>query len=98
VQHDSRPGTALALGLTGLALLFVTAGLGFVFSLPFSIVAWVIGARSARLAPGVIGSTGRNTARTGMWLGVAGTVIGVATLTIVAILMLIGIGVGIGVT
>lgn len=86
-DRDGRPGTALALGVTGIGLLMITAAFGFALALPFSLLAWIIGARAAKLPPEVVGPRGRATARTGMWLGVTGTI--VAFVAFAVLLMLI---------
>jgi hypothetical protein len=70
--------TAVVLGVLGLGLLALTLGLGFPFSLPLSIAAWMCGAQARnRILLGET-SSGRGQATTGYFLGVAGVVIGVA--------------------
>jgi hypothetical protein len=58
---------SLILGIAGLVLFVFPAGFGlvFIFNLPASIMAWVLGAK------------GRPGSRTGMFLGIAGVVLGV---------------------
>src|SRR4051794_38172584 len=69
--------TSLVLGILGLLIVIPTLGAGFLFSLPCSIAAWVIGAQGRnRVAAGVTGS-GDGTAHAGVILGIVGVVIGV---------------------
>jgi hypothetical protein len=69
--------TSLVLGILGLLIVIPTLGAGFLFSLPCSIAAWVIGAQGRnRVAAGVTGS-GDGTAHAGLILGIVGVVIGV---------------------
>jgi hypothetical protein len=70
--------TALIVGLLGIALLVITLGLGFVFSLPCSIAAWVCGAQARTRINLGEATSGRGQANAGYLLGVAGVVIGVA--------------------
>lgn len=79
-RRDGRPGTALALGLTSLCLVIFTFGIAAFLALPLGIAAWSVGACSARRPPAEVGLTGRNTARTGMWLGVMATLLSVLAL------------------
>jgi hypothetical protein len=79
-RHDRSNGlatTSLVLGILGLLIVIPTLGAGFLFSLPCSIAAWVIGAQGRnRVAAGVTGS-GDGTAHAGLILGIVGVVIGV---------------------
>jgi hypothetical protein len=79
-----RPGesngaavTALVLGIVGMSLLVVTAGLGFVLALPCSIAAWIFAAQArTRIATGQT-EAGRGQAQAAYILGVLGVVLGV---------------------
>jgi hypothetical protein len=55
-------------------------GLFFVFNLPPSIAAWVIGARAKGRVDRGETTEGRSEARVGMWLGIVGTVLGILAL------------------
>jgi hypothetical protein len=70
--------TALILGILGIALTLVTLGLGFIFSLPCSIAAWICGAQARTRINLGEATSGRGQANAGYLLGVAGVVIGVA--------------------
>lgn len=78
--HDGRPGTSLVLGITGVAILLFTFGMGSFLALPLSVLAWTIGARAAREPAEVIGRRGRTTAQTGMRLGALGTLVALLAL------------------
>jgi hypothetical protein len=69
--------TALILGIIGVTVLLLTLGLGFLFTLPCSIAAWICAAQArARIAVGET-TAGRGHAQAGYILGVLGVVLGV---------------------
>jgi hypothetical protein len=69
--------TALILGIIGITVLLLTLGLGFLFTLPCSIAAWICAAQArARIAVGET-TAGRGHAQAGYILGVLGVVLGV---------------------
>lgn len=86
--RDGRPGASLTLGVTAVCILLFTFGAGAFFALPLSVAAWVIGARAAGRPAAWAEPTGRGTARTGMWLGMAGTVLSLLVLGVLAIFVL----------
>jgi len=94
--QDGRPGASLTFGLIAVCILFFTFGAGAFFALPLSVAAWVIGARAAsRPAEGDRPTgRGRGTARTGMWLGVAGTLLSLLALGALAAMVLLMLSVG----
>jgi hypothetical protein len=76
-QTNGLALTALILGIIGLTVLLLTLGLGFLFTLPCSIAAWICGAQArARIAVGET-TAGRGHAHAGYILGVLGVVLGV---------------------
>jgi hypothetical protein len=76
-QSNGLALTSLILGIIGVALLVVSLGLAFIFTLPCSIGAWICAAQArARIAVGE-SSTGRGQAQAGYILGVLGVVLGV---------------------
>jgi hypothetical protein len=76
-QTNGLALTALILGIVGLTVLLLTIGLGFLFTLPCSIAAWICAAQArARIAVGET-SAGRGQAHAGYILGVLGVVLGV---------------------
>jgi hypothetical protein len=81
LQQPSRPGngaatSSLVLGIIGIAVVILTLGIGFMFSLPASIVAWVMGARGRkRVATGQT-TAGDGIAHAGVVLGIVGVILG----------------------
>jgi hypothetical protein len=82
--------TSVVLGVLGLMLLFATAGLGWVLSMPFSIAAWVTGAQGRNQVAKGISTTGDGTAHAGVILGIVGVVIGLIAVAISIALLLAG--------
>jgi hypothetical protein len=76
-QTNGLALTAVILGAIGIGLTLITAGLGFLFSLPCSVGAWVCGAQARTRYDLGETSTGRGQAQAGYILGVLGVVIGV---------------------
>jgi hypothetical protein len=69
--------TALVLGITGVGLLLLSAGLGFVLALPCSIGAWICGSHARnRIAAGEA-KGGYGQAHAAYILGILGVVLGV---------------------
>jgi hypothetical protein len=76
-QTNGLALTALILGIIGVTVLLLTLGLGFLFTLPCSIAAWICAAQArARIAVGET-TAGRGHAQAGYILGVLGVVLGV---------------------
>jgi hypothetical protein len=76
-QTNGLALTALILGIIGITVLVLTIGLGFLFTLPCSIAAWICAAQArARIAVGET-TAGRGHAQAGYILGVLGVVLGV---------------------
>jgi hypothetical protein len=76
-QTNGLALTALILGILGVTVLLLTLGLGFLFTLPCSIAAWICAAQArARIAVGET-TAGRGHAQAGYILGVIGVVLGV---------------------
>jgi hypothetical protein len=76
-QTNGLALTALILGIIGVTLLLLTLGLGFLFTLPCSIAAWICAAQArARIAVGET-TAGRGHAQAGYILGILGVVLGV---------------------
>jgi hypothetical protein len=77
-QTNGLALAALLLGVIGIGLLVITAGIGAPLALPCSIAAWICGAQArTRIALGEE-TTGRGQAHAGYLLGLAGVVLGVA--------------------
>ena len=69
--------TSLVLGMIGLLVLFASVGVLFVFSLPFSIGAWVTGHLGRKQVADGLTKAGDGIAHAGTILGVVGVVVGV---------------------
>ena len=82
---------ALALGITGLMGLLVSFGALFIFTLPCSIAAWILGLRARRQIAGGVTTQGEGQATAALWLGRIGVIVGVAAM--VAFIVLIASGV-----
>ena len=79
-QTNGLALTALILGILGVTILVLSLGLGFLFTLPCSIAAWICAAQArARIAVGET-SAGRGQAQAGYILGVLGVVLGVVAM------------------
>jgi hypothetical protein len=76
-QADGLAVGALALGIVGLLLLLLTAGLGFALTLPCSLTACWLGSRARTRIELGQARGGAGQARAGYLLGVAGVVLGV---------------------
>jgi len=69
--------TSLIFGMLGLLIVLPSLGLLFVFSLPFSIAAWVTGAVGRRNVASGLTKVGDGLAHAGIILGIVGVVLGV---------------------
>jgi hypothetical protein len=80
-RRPDRPNglatTSLVLGILGLLIVIPTLGAGFLFSLPCSIAAWIIGAQGRNRVAAGLTSSGDGTAHAGVILGIVGVIIGV---------------------
>ncbi len=73
---------AVALGITGLALLVLSLGSLFILTLPCSIAAWVLAGRArSQLASGAT-SQGEGQATAALWLARIGVIAGVAAMVV----------------
>jgi len=81
---------SLGLGITGLTGLVLSLGTLFLFTLPCSIAAWVLGARArGRVRRGET-ARGEGQAVAGLWIGRIGVVAGVAFMLAWVVLALLG--------
>jgi hypothetical protein len=83
LQAPSQPGNgaataSLVLGILGLTVLVLTLGIGFLFSLPASIGAWVAGAKGRKRVSSGQTTSGDGLAHAGVILGIVGVVLGIA--------------------
>jgi hypothetical protein len=72
--------TSVILGVIGLGLTVITAGLGFLFSLPCSIGAWICGTQARGRIDTSPTMPGRGQAQAGRLLGIIGVLVTVAAL------------------
>jgi hypothetical protein len=81
---------AVALGITGLALLALSLGSLFVVTLPCSIAAWVLGLRARRQIESGATTQGDGQATAALWLGRIGVIAGVAAMVVFIALLASG--------
>jgi tetrahydromethanopterin S-methyltransferase subunit D len=65
------------LGIFGVLLVVLTAGAGFLFSIPVSVAAWITGAQGRKRVRTGQATTGDGLAHAGVILGIVGVVLGV---------------------
>jgi hypothetical protein len=81
-ERNSAALWAIALGITGLALLVLSLGSLFVVTLPCSIAAWVLAVRArSQIESGATGH-GEGQALAALWLGRIGVIAGVAAMVV----------------
>jgi hypothetical protein len=83
VEPDNgKAVAAMVLGIVG--LFFLVSGLGIVFfvNLPCSILAWILGVQGKRRVDRGETTKGDGMAKTGLWTGLVGTVLGVLAIVI----------------
>ncbi|HEX8101865.1 MAG TPA: hypothetical protein VF533_04595 [Solirubrobacteraceae bacterium] len=81
---------ALGLGVVGLLLIVLSAGAGFLFTLPLSVAAWRVGAASRRRIAEGRAAGGDGLAQAAIFLGLAG--IGIAVVGMIGWAILAGNG------
>ena len=79
------------LGILGVTVLLLTAGLAFIFSLPMSIAAWIMGAQGRRNVAAGKTTYGDGLAHAGVILGIAGVVLGIVGIAVWLALYLSGV-------
>ncbi len=90
-QGNGAALTSLILGIIGVVLVIFTAGAGFLFSLPASIAAWIVGAQGRkRVAKGQT-KDGDGLAHAGVILGVVGVVLGIVGMVVWIALIVSGL-------
>jgi hypothetical protein len=82
--------TSLVLGMIGLLIIFPSLGLLFVFSLPFSIGAWVTGHLGRRQVSQGLTKAGDGIAHAGIILGIVGVIVAVLGAVVWIILLASG--------
>ncbi|HKH18625.1 MAG TPA: hypothetical protein VKA57_13950 [Solirubrobacteraceae bacterium] len=89
---DRNPAAAwaIALGITGLALLVLSLGSLFLLTLPCSAAAWVLAERARRHVASGATRHGEGQAVAALWLGRIGVIVGVAALVVFIALLASG--------
>ena len=95
-QTPSQPGnsaatTSLVLGILGMLLVLLTVGVGFAFSIPTSIGAWIAGVRGRKRVASGQATTGDGLAHAGLVLGIVGVILGVIGMIVWVVLFLAGL-------
>jgi hypothetical protein len=90
VQRNAAAVWALALGITGLALLVLSLGSLFILTLPCSIAAWVLAVRARGQIESGATKQGEGQALAALWLGRIGVIAGVAVLVVFIVLLASG--------
>jgi hypothetical protein len=83
--------TSLVLGMLGLLIIFPSLGLLFVFSLPFSIGAWVTGQLGRKQVTRGLTKVGDGIAHAGIILGIVGIIVAVLGAVVWIVLIASGI-------
>ena len=79
------------LGILGVTVLLFTAGLGFIFTLPMSIAAWIMGSQGRNNVATGKTTYGDGLAHAGVVLGIVGVVLGVIGIVVWVVLILSGV-------
>ena len=79
------------LGILGVTILLLTAGLAFIFSLPMSIAAWIMGAQGRKNVATGKTTYGDGLAHAGVILGIVGVVLAVVGMAVWVVLILSGV-------
>ncbi len=79
------------LGVLGMVLLLFTAGVGFVFSLPMSIGAWIAGVQGRKRVARGETTYGDGMAHAGVILGIVGVVLGIIGMVVWVVLIASGL-------
>jgi hypothetical protein len=81
-QSNGAATTSVVLGILGITLLLLTAGVGFLFSLPLSIAAWVAGFQGRKRVARGETTYGDGLAHAGVVLGIVGVVLGIVGMVV----------------
>jgi hypothetical protein len=90
-QSNGAATTSLVLGILGVVILLFTAGVAFLFSLPMSIAAWIMGAQGRRSVARGETTYGDGIAHAGVVLGIVGVVLGVVGMIVWVVLIASGL-------
>ena len=92
-QSNGSATTSLVLGILGVVILLFTAGVAFLFSLPMSIAAWIMGAQGRRKVATGETTYGDGIAHAGVILGIVGVVLGIVGMVVWIVLIASGLDV-----
>ena len=90
-ESNGSATTSLILGILGVVVLLFTAGVGFLFSLPMSIAAWIMGAQGRKAVAAGKTSYGDGLAHAGVILGIVGVVLGIVGMVVWVVLIASGL-------
>ena len=90
-QSNGAATTSLVLGILGVTVVLLTAGLAFFFSLPMSIAAWIMGAQGRKAVASGKTTYGDGLAHAGVILGIVGVVLGVVGMVVWIVLIASGL-------
>jgi len=90
-QGNRTAGWAMALGITGLALLVLSLGSLFLLTLPLSAASWMLAARARKQIESGATAQGEGQATAALWLGRIGVIAGVAALVVFVVLLASGV-------
>ncbi len=90
-QSNGAATTSLVLGVLGVVVLLFTAGVGFLFSLPMSIAAWIMGAQGRKAVSSGKTDSGDGLAHAGVILGIVGVVLGIVGMVVWVVLIASGL-------
>jgi uncharacterized membrane protein len=80
----------VVLGIIGLVLVLLSLGLGFFFSLPASIAAWIVGAQGRKRVASGQTTYGDGLAHAGVILGIVGVILGLVGMVVWIVLLASG--------
>ena len=90
-QGNRTAGWAMALGITGLALLVLSLGSLFLLTLPLSVASWLLAGRARAQIQSGATAQGEGQATAALWLGRIGVIAGVAALVVFIALIASGV-------
>jgi hypothetical protein len=90
-ERNAAAVWAMALGITGLALLVLSLGTLFILTLPLSIAAWALAQKARRKIDSGATRHGDGQATAALWLGRIGVIAGVAALVVFVVLIASGV-------
>ena len=90
-RGNRTAGWAMALGITGLALLVLSLGSLFLLTLPLSVASWLLAGRARAQIESGATAQGEGQATAALWLGRIGVIAGVAAFVVFIALLASGV-------